>query len=402
MVNKKNIRLAQSAAFLRSCLFYLPILSLYFIRGGATLETLVIAQVVYSAVTLLFELPTGIFADKFGNKSAIVLGYVFGALALVAGMTTSGGVGAVVFYILFALGDSFISGSEQAYIYQQTKADNQAYKKEYGLLLGLQSVALAFSSALVALLMFLRSDTSYMLLLALTLAIYVVALVLSLGMGSGSESFRKSTKPVATQPRLVRDTLAEIRTNRIIRALFVLSVLTVSGEYFLYSVYQPYFVDHGISESMIAVILSAGAVVNFFVLRNFFKLEQHMKFENIVLVYSALVAVLFAAMSLWQSQLVLIGAFVLLRGLFNALNPVVSDYLQSASRSSIHATLLSAVSLGQSIVGIVLRLILAFVIGSIGVSFGLGVYSVYLIIGSVIAVQYLRACGCVGRINHFE
>ena len=55
--------------------FILPIYVLYFRYFNITIFEVAILAVVFEASVLLFELPTGLFADKCGRKLSVIIGF---------------------------------------------------------------------------------------------------------------------------------------------------------------------------------------------------------------------------------------------------------------------------------------------------------------------------------------
>jgi len=78
----KNTTKLKLIGFLYGVHFYMPIISLYFLLGGASLQSIVISQTLYSIFSFLGELPTGIFADKFGQKLSMIMGYFVETIGL--------------------------------------------------------------------------------------------------------------------------------------------------------------------------------------------------------------------------------------------------------------------------------------------------------------------------------
>ncbi|MEK9155044.1 MAG: MFS transporter [Patescibacteria group bacterium] len=79
-----SIRIIQSIGLLKGLYFYLPIFALYMTGHGVSFAAIVIGQAVYSLAKLVGEVPTGVFADKYGQRISMILGYVLEAVGLVA------------------------------------------------------------------------------------------------------------------------------------------------------------------------------------------------------------------------------------------------------------------------------------------------------------------------------
>src|SRR5258708_39702365 len=78
----KNLTKLKVISFLWGVAFHMPIISLYFLNNGVNLQAIVISQTLYSIFSFLGEIPTGVLADKFGQKTAIFLGYALESLGL--------------------------------------------------------------------------------------------------------------------------------------------------------------------------------------------------------------------------------------------------------------------------------------------------------------------------------
>lgn len=92
----------------------LPVYVLYFRHYGLTLFQVALLAAVFEATILLFEIPTGIFADRYGRRLSTIIGFILFAF--------SGGVfyiwknfsGFLVAEIIFGLAETFISGALEA------------------------------------------------------------------------------------------------------------------------------------------------------------------------------------------------------------------------------------------------------------------------------------------------
>jgi len=71
--NTKKLKLIN---FLKGFYFHAPILTLYFLDNGIRLSHVVYAQIFYSVFSLLSEVPTGIWADRKGQKKSLTVGLI--------------------------------------------------------------------------------------------------------------------------------------------------------------------------------------------------------------------------------------------------------------------------------------------------------------------------------------
>ncbi|MBR3839884.1 MAG: MFS transporter [Erysipelotrichales bacterium] len=72
-MNKKNICILFSIVFLQALVFYYPISTLYRTSHGLTLTDITIIESISFIITMVFELPWGILADRIGYKKVLIL-----------------------------------------------------------------------------------------------------------------------------------------------------------------------------------------------------------------------------------------------------------------------------------------------------------------------------------------
>lgn len=100
----------------------MPMLSLLFCAHGCTLDTLGLAFSVNSLAVIVFELPSGIFADLYGRKRSFLMSRAMGAAS--AAVLLLARVPAAVFAgaALMGLSSAFASGSLDAAVIENSSA----------------------------------------------------------------------------------------------------------------------------------------------------------------------------------------------------------------------------------------------------------------------------------------
>ena len=82
---------------------------------------------IYSVTSLVLEVPTGAFADAYGRKNAIVIGFLLQVIFLLGFILLPGGLLFAATALIVAAADSFMSGSAEAYavdlLYERGKMD---------------------------------------------------------------------------------------------------------------------------------------------------------------------------------------------------------------------------------------------------------------------------------------
>ena len=97
----------------------------YLNRLGISYALMFAVETVFSICIFLFEIPTGIIADKFGRKISLFLGTIFfGTSFLISGITLNIGI-FIIGQIIGAIGLSLVSGADKALIYENAKYQNK-------------------------------------------------------------------------------------------------------------------------------------------------------------------------------------------------------------------------------------------------------------------------------------
>ncbi len=114
--------------FFEGLLFYFPILALYYEQMLSSVALIALVFSTRSLSIFIFEVPTGVFGDRYGRRVSIILGQLstFGSIGLLA---IGSPIGIFGYAILNGLGHSFLSGSDTALLYDSLSALGR--KKEY-------------------------------------------------------------------------------------------------------------------------------------------------------------------------------------------------------------------------------------------------------------------------------
>ena len=124
---KNNTLLLYSYSFFKSLHFFGSLSIVFYLNRLEMSYTWMFAlETIFSVFLFLFEIPTGIIADKFGRKTSLILGSgFFGFSFIILGITRN--IPVLIFIqVLGALGMSLISGADKALIYENAKFQNKS------------------------------------------------------------------------------------------------------------------------------------------------------------------------------------------------------------------------------------------------------------------------------------
>lgn len=386
-----NVSKIKAASFCWALVFSLPILSLYMLDNGVGLPAIVMGQVFYSVFTVIGEVPTGVFADRFGQKQSMIIGYITNAIGGVVFLLMPSALGLYLGYSIFAFGDTFISGSKEALLYESSH-DKEKYQKNLSLLLSYEILGFGASAVIAGIALQKLNANSFIPLLMISIAAKLTAAFFALGLKNVYTPIQDKTKG-SQAFKIVKKSFKLFRLNRVLAILALVTVLTLNGEYFMYSVYQPYFIANNVPGFFVGSVLAFGAALNFLLTKYAYKLEHFMRLQTIILVLNLALAATYIGMAIFVSPIALVGLFIAMNGLYNLQIPVISDYINSHASSDIRATVLSGIGLSKQFVQLFVRVILGILVGAIGISKTLGVQGTYLIIGAVISFFVISSLG---------
>jgi len=131
---KDNIKKFYWFSFFREWMFIIPVIVLFWQQNGLSLTEIMILQALFAIAIVLFEVPTGVVADRVGRKQSMVIGaFIMFIASVIYGL----GFNFWQFLVAestWALGTSFISGANSAFVYDSLKQEKKEkkFKKVWG------------------------------------------------------------------------------------------------------------------------------------------------------------------------------------------------------------------------------------------------------------------------------
>ena len=107
-------------------MLFMPIIWLFYEANGLTIRDLFVIQSIYSVTIVLIEIHSGYIADVFGRKNSMVVGTFFSFLGVLTYTLSFGFDGFLVAALCLGVGQSFISGSDTALMYDSLAELNRS------------------------------------------------------------------------------------------------------------------------------------------------------------------------------------------------------------------------------------------------------------------------------------
>ncbi|WP_411138182.1 MFS transporter [Streptomyces sp. C10] len=263
---RRIIRLNNGFQLLFNLLWWMPVFYAYQREAGLSDGQIFGIQSIYYVAFCLFEIPTGMVADRIGARNCLRAGAVVMTAANLAPVLSPSYTGFLVHFLAIAAGRSLTSGAASAYLYDGLAAEGagEHYLKAEGQARALGLAAKVLCWPLVGPLMAVAHATPYVLSAASAAGSLVCAVVLPRqaaarhgGPGGGGKASRGG-------PAFLRDAVSALRW---VWATPWLALLMVQGvAVFTLSricqvnLFQPVLLDHGIPESSHGGVLAAMTV----------------------------------------------------------------------------------------------------------------------------------------------
>jgi len=154
------------------------ILVIYYLTKGFNYAQIGTATAVMTAGYVLFEVPTGVVADKISRKLSVLIGLILHSLGLLVLILLNSFPLLISYSILTSLGGTFASGSLQAWLFDNLK--HLGREKEFRKLMKeVKTITIPISATTVIIGGFLAQYYGFTLPLILTLLAEITAIVIA-------------------------------------------------------------------------------------------------------------------------------------------------------------------------------------------------------------------------------
>ncbi|WP_430789683.1 MFS transporter [Virgibacillus flavescens] len=175
-----NIRVLFWAELFGSVRFLQPVLALFYFARGLDESTILWVLLFWSTGVLIGEVPTGIFADRYGAKLSFIIGAV---LSMVSHGMLIWAYDPWLFFassLLSGFAVTFFSGADEALIYESLKESNEANRmdKALGIIQSAQFIVMVVVLILGAILAKDLTDDQFILLILLGIGFQSIQILL--------------------------------------------------------------------------------------------------------------------------------------------------------------------------------------------------------------------------------
>ncbi len=353
-------------SLIQACRWFLllmPILVLFYQENGLSIQDVFLVQACYSVCVIVFEVPSGYFADRVGRRRSVQAGAFFASIGFIAYAFAHTFVDFLVAQSFIAVGASLISGSDSALLYDtliQLEGEHE-YQKHAGRLASIANFSEGIAGIVGGWLALISLRTPLYYQAAVVLLSLPIAWTLVEPARKASDVGEGSLRAIGRIVRYALHGHAEVKW------LILYSSLVGTSTFVIVWFVQPYLVAVDLPLAWFGV---AWAVLQFSV--GFFSLlayrieallGRRAALMSLILLSSAAYLLLGRYETLYAAPILFL--FYLVRGING---PVLNDYINRCIESDIRATVLSV----RSLVGRLMFVVLGPVVGWVCDTYTLG------------------------------
>lgn len=365
-----NIRKYYVFSILTNLWFPIPVFVIFLLANGLSFTQAMLILSAMSVAILLFEIPSGIFADVRGRKPSLVIGVT---LDLLAASLFILGHSIEVFLLggfMYGLSFSFYSGAGSALVYDTLKSlkKEYEYKKIIGHAMFLKLIAIAVASIVGGLLASINLRLPFF----AVIFFLVPALIISV-------TFIEPPRRVLAAKKILslRSSFSKYVTNKIplVLALVFLALMLITQDLWHFLI-QPFMVDLDLSLNMIGIIFAAFAIISAVGAKYSHKYEAIFGMRFSLVSVGLMLTIPVIALGLLNSRLALLVLIPWLLA-FGISRPLIEDIINKFTKSEVRAMVLSVGSMGGRLGLVVAAPIAGILADSNGVAYA------FIVVGTV-------------------
>jgi MFS family permease len=322
--------------------FFLPVFVIFLLDNSLSITQIMILQSWYYITILALEIPTGAFADRHGRKNAIMISAIIIFIACFVYASGHSFIGFFAAETLWAVGFSFWSGADTAFLYDTLKGlgrENE-FKKAYGTYNSISLVFYGIASVIGGFLVVYGLRFPFY----LSLIPFGIAIIFPLTLKE-PQLFRKVKIKYWNH---IKEAVKYTAKHSWLRFIIFYAAIIAIMEESAFFLYQPYFRQIGVPLTSFGIIftaiLLALALGSKLAHRIEPKLGEKTTMLGALLVCAAALLIISRAASFYVIAPVLVLQFTI-----GLLNPVLLSYMQHHIESYRRATILSLKNMSQSL-----------------------------------------------------
>lgn len=337
---QRNLSLIKWNGFFAGFRIFLPLQYLFFENNGLSYTQISVLIAAYSFGVLIFEVPSGVFADHFGRKKTLALAGALLALSYVLFGSSTTFIPFILASILYGMGDASISGSDEAILFDSLV--EMGKEKQFRKYFGHKWAYFSYGLVISALGTSLMNEWGIPALFFLSSLFACLSLMLALLM----------VEPPLHQIQVERHYIQHIRKAAVfivkhqqVKWLLIYTMCIMAAIQIFFPYIQFFLKSTAISENFFGIIYSFMIFISGLSASNAYRIEKHLGFKTTLIGISILLFIVFFYIGNTQTFSGVMGCFLLIEIVFGYCVPTLSEYFNRQVKSYHRATMVSIRSL---------------------------------------------------------
>jgi MFS family permease len=364
--------------FFMSLIFFTPIIVFFLQKRGLNYSQIFFLGAISSVFMVVFEIPSGMMADKIGRKKTLVLSNL---LWLVLVLILSVAWQYVIFVLVAALEGiavALLSGSSEALIYDSLIQGGMEEKAKA--VFGKMSSAKVLATAIAP------SSGSVIAKLNLVFPVYLSAIAMFIGTIISLTLYEPTTigknRTNFSFARLAKESLKLLKNTTLLMVVLNYSIVAIVTRSIIY-LSQPHFKQSGIDIAWYGLILALAIILSFYTTINAHEIEKKVGVEKAAFLTSFVPGILFLLMSYFYVPLISIVSVIGIILCRNVREPLFLVYRNRYIQSHNRATVLSFAAFLQAALGLLFKPMIGYAT-DISLFYALSLCGVILIFSPII------------------
>ena len=383
---KRNIPLMAGVEFLG----FLGITSfwiLFLSQNRMSLLQIGLLESIFHATGIIFEIPSGMLADRFSYKANLYISRLTSILSSILMLTGQGNFWIYALAMIFnALSYNFDSGTSFALLYDSAvEADlKDCYLKLSSLISGVSEAAISLGTVLAGLFVHGYLYVTYYIMIAVSIVVLILILVIK------EPDIKRQTDKVVTMKKIILTVKEEMKSSPSLFAWMMIFQFVGTMMCMFYFYYQKQLPD--LAGWQISTVMLIGSVLNILAVSIASKIGKTWHSFRIFPVVVSLTGGAYI-LSFLETPFMYILVYLATNALYAMYQPIFYNDLQQYLPNSVRATMLSVTSMMFSLSMIIIFPIVGWLIDSFGFNstfIGLGTVLIVLVLPLIIVLQRIR------------
>ena len=382
---EKNIKILYLNSMLGWARFFLPVMALFYIASEVTLLEFSIIMSVFSLVILLFEIPSGVFADLAGKKISMLIGVFCFIIEVFILAFFNGFEMFLIAKIVSGLGVGFVSGSSSAILFDSLKKLNR--ESEHKIISGKIFMYSNLSMAFVFIIGGYLFSINPKLTAIVSLPFMILQFILLFNL---TEPYKLGQK-VTFRNSIVHMTqgLKYFWSHKYVKFLVAFSFIVAAFSNILLTMSSIYYEAVGISLAVIGVVAFFGSLITAYANKKASSIEEKIgvKYSLILIVTGFIISMIFMLFLFPYLGIIPFYLFLFMFGFFGV---IMNHYVNLHIESSHRATMLSIKSMFVNLGTFMLFPLFGFFNQNYSISVSLKIFIFIFIIYFIIFYLFFR------------